>query len=1010
MKKLKSSILLIVALIMFMDGCIRDEVLLPPVLISVNKTPVASGEIMVITGNYFDAASLQLLVGDIPVSAAGTPTLTEVSIIVPVVDTPKETMLYAQTKYGKSSGLSITIIPPKPTITKVIPDKAGAGSRIKIAGRFFNGVNGVNFKSPDQANPIAAIYKKLTGDTLEVTVPQGLSPDAADIRVSTSSGETEPPAAFTVLLPPVITSFTPEKAPVGSIVRILGQRFTYIDHARFGDAEAEILSVAPDVLELRVPESAVTDTIHVQSNGGRAKTSKKFEVSPKPQIVSLDKLTGAVGADVTITGLNFQGAFEVKFATTPAQIFSNTGTVLKTKVPPTAGSGKISITTLAGTGVSMDLFEVQGAPLVSSFSPAFGGTGTKIILNGLNLLAVTTARIGAKDLKINSKTDTQMEVEVLAGSVTGKISVISSGNTFETSDNFNIAGTPQITNVNPLSGTIGTVVTLTGINFSGAPDVTFAGGVKAVVSKATPTEVVCQVPVGATTGTINVNGAISPSAFAVSAKPVITAVSPLQGGIDKEVTITGSYFTGATFKFANNLTATKVSPGTDNQVVIKVPAGAVTGRISATNASGTTNSPADFVVISPPTIAGFLPVSGPAGTPIVITGTNLQYNAEVRFYNNVLATIKSVSPTQLMVDVPAGAATGNITVKTDAVTTPVSSSTSFTVVGKPVITSIVPNNGTINEKVTINGTNLGNLVSVSFDGVTTATFVSATPTKIEVRVPATVNGAFSRSINVYVKTSTDNSNNQTFSLLGTPTVAKLSPNNNPASWAFLIEGTNLGNVRKVTLDNKIPTIGTNGVDQKGFNYLTTKVPDDINVASSQNKTLALYYTSDDVGVITTNYQVLSAPPPGVFPPPAIIIPPPLPVNFAQGDLSATWINTYSLSGDGNTATCYNIRGDFQTDNNLVFSSGSFCHFEELLIVRDPNQGTQVETLVRAWTGTWNKGNIQLTAPGGLTLTGYVVLVQVPFTFYMLLTDSDGRQLKIVQSSDFSVQNFATSCN
>lgn len=1008
MKKYKSSVMvIIVALITFMHGCIRDEVLLPPVLISVNKNPVASGDVLVISGNYFDAGTLQFLIGDTPVSSAGTPTLTEASIIVPVVETPKETLLYAQTKFGKSSALSITIIPPKPTITKVIPDKAGAGSKIKVAGRFFNGVSGVNFKSPDQTNPIAATYKKLAGDTLEVTVPQGLSPDAADLRVITSSGETEPPAAFTVLLPPVITSFSPEKGPIGSIVRIVGQRFTYADQARFGDIEVEILSIASDVIELRVPENAVTDTIHIRSNGGSAKTSKKFEISPKPQITSLDKLTGVPGADVTITGVNFLGAFEVKFAGTPAQIISNTGMVLKTKVPATAGSGKISVTTLAGTGLSADVFAVQGAPLISSFSPTFGGIGIKIILTGLNLQAVTIARIGAKDLKIISKTDTQMEVEILTGSVTGKISVISSGNTFETSDNFTIAGTPQITNVNPSSGSIGSVVTITGINFSGAPDVTFTGGVKAAVSKATTTEIVCQVPAGAITGKVNVDGAISPSDFTVSAKPLITSVSPIQGGVDKEITLNGSYFTGATFKFANNVTAVKVAAGTDNQVVIKVPTGAVTGKITATNVSGSTNSPADFVIISSPSITSFSPASGSAGTPIVITGTNLQYNPEVRFYNNVLGTIKSISSTQLMVDVPAGAATGRITVKTDAVATAVPSNSDFTVVGKPAITSIVPSSGTINEKVTINGTNLSGLVSVSFDGVTTSTFISSSSTKIEVRVPATVNGAFSHSINVNVKTSTDNSNNQTFSLLGTPTITKLSPNNNPASWAFLIEGTNLGNVRKVTLDNKIPTIGTNGVDQKGFNYLTTKVPNDISVASNQNKTLALYYTSDDVGVITINYQVLSAPPPGVFPPPAIIIPPPLPVNFAQSDISATWVNTYSISNNGNTATCYNIRGDFQTDNGITLSSGTFCHFEEITIVVDPDQFTQVETLIRVWTGTWNKGNIDLTSAGGLKLTGYVI--QGP-PLYMVLTDNNGRQLRIEQSSDFSVQDFDTNCN
>jgi hypothetical protein len=589
--------------------------------------------------------------------------------------------------------------------------------------------------------------------------------------------------------------------------------------------------------------------------------------------------------------------------------------------------------------------------------------------------------------------------------VTGKISVISSGVTFETSDNFVIAGTPQITSFNPTSGTIGTVVTITGINFPGAPDVTFTGGVKATVSKATPTEIICQVPTGATTGIISVNGANSSSSFTVSAKPIITNVTPLQGGVDKEVTLTGTYFTGATIKFANNLTATKVGAGTDNQVIVKVPAGAVTGKITVTNGAGSTNSPADFQILSPPTISTFSPQSGPVGTPITITGTNLQYNPEVRFFNNILATVKSSSPTQILVDVPPGAATGKISVKTDAVTTAISSSSDFTVVGKPAITSIVPSSGTINEKVTINGTNFANLESVTFDGVSTSTFITSSPTKIEVRVPATVNGAISRSINVNVKTQADNSNNQTFSLLGTPTITKLSPNNNPAAWAFLIEGTNLGNVKKVTLDGIIPsTSETGGWDLKGFNYLTTKVPATLKPPSNQNKTLALYYTNDDFGVVTTNYQVLSVPPPGVFPPSTIILPPPLPVTYTQNDLSASWSNDDFISVTGDTAICWNIRGNFRDDvTDLLNSSGDFCRFEEFRQVFDEFDNP-TDFLLRAWTGTWNKGIIQLSS-GSLTLTGQIY--EQGFTRYLILTDNNGRQLRLKQGG-CSVNN-SNSC-
>ena len=55
-----------------------------------------------------------------------------------------------------------------------------------------------------------------------------------------------------------------------------------------------------------------------------------------------------------------------------------------------------------------------------------------------------------------------------------------------------------------------------------------------------------------------------------------------------------------------------------------VPAGATTGPLSVTTPGGTATSTASFTVLSPPTISGFTPTSGPVGRPVVtINGTNL---------------------------------------------------------------------------------------------------------------------------------------------------------------------------------------------------------------------------------------------------------------------------------------------------------------------------------------------------------------------------------------------------
>jgi IPT/TIG domain-containing protein/laminin G domain protein len=79
---------------------------------------------------------------------------------------------------------------------------------------------------------------------------------------------------------------------------------------------------------------------------------------------------------------------------------------------------------------------------------------------------------------------------------------------------------------------------------------------------------------------------------------------------------------------------------------------------------------------SPPTITGFSPTSGPAGTSVTISGTNLTGASSVTF-NGIAASYAVNSSTQITATVPSSASTGPISVSTGNGTA--MSSTSFTV-------------------------------------------------------------------------------------------------------------------------------------------------------------------------------------------------------------------------------------------------------------------------------------------------------------------------------------------
>jgi hypothetical protein len=160
---------------------------------------------------------------------------------------------------------------------------------------------------------------------------------------------------------------------------------------------------------------------------------------------------------------------------------------------------------------------------------------------------------------------------------------------------------PTITSFTPTTGPIGTIVTITGTNFTGATALTFGGTSATTFTVGSSTQVTATVPTGATTGKICVTTpsghGCSSQSFTVNttAAPTITSFTPTSGPVGTSVTITGTNFTGATSVTFNNVTATFVV-NSATQITATVPSTATTGRIRVTTPGGTATSATDFTV------------------------------------------------------------------------------------------------------------------------------------------------------------------------------------------------------------------------------------------------------------------------------------------------------------------------------------------------------------------------------------------------------------------------------
>ena len=407
---------------------------------------------------------------------------------------------------------------------------------------------------------------------------------------------------------------------------------------------------------------------------------------------------------------------------------------------------------------------------------------------------------------------TEIKVKVPYGAVTGRIKVRIGARTVyalpplsipdvTTADKF---PDPIIQSISPTFGPVGTVITITGSNFS----TTVANNT--VTFNGCPRENLASDCLALNGHTFNYPGKVDATVVTASATELqVTVPADAESG-----TITVSV-TGA----ANSFTFQQAFTVGDG-----MGTGSGSGSASGTSTAGTCKYTADPTSEPDPTISSINPITGDVGSTVTITGTNFSTtsaNNTVTFLggdglaDNQGATITSVSATSLVVTVPNQAQTGPIQVTVQGASN-LAQSSSFTVMNAsppptpepdPTISSINPASGAVGTAVTITGTNFSATLAkntVTFlggDGLADnrrATVTSASTTELAVTVPneaqtghieVTIEGANNsvQSPSSFTVTSTGGSSPGYFSI---PTPEEESPQMypNPVSDQLHFEG------------------------------------------------------------------------------------------------------------------------------------------------------------------------------------------------------------------------------
>lgn len=218
--------------------------------------------------------------------------------------------------------------------------------------------------------------------------------------------------------------------------------------------------------------------------------------------------------------------------------------------------------------------------------------------------------------------------------------------------------------------------------------------------------------------------------------PAVTSVSAANVAVGGSLVVTGTNLSRVTaFQLGGVTLAT--SAASDTSVTLAMPGAPVTGALSLVSASGTAATSYNVNVYLPLSVGSVAPLTGGVGSSVTIAGGGMGAVTAVQFGNGAAAAPQSQTASSVTVVVPAGAATGALTVRGPY--NDVASSDPYTVLASVAVTSITSAVNGATLSVTVQGSNLDQVSSATV-GNTPAVIVSASASQLLLSAPASATG------------------------------------------------------------------------------------------------------------------------------------------------------------------------------------------------------------------------------------------------------------------------------
>lgn len=344
----------------------------------------------------------------------------------------------------------------------------------------------------------------LIGTSYHASYTRGAWPLRDTIMLIASNGISKDTATYYQEYhePAYITSFTPVIAAAGATVTITGAHFTGAKAVYFGNVPASSFTVVNDQTIRAIVGAGNSGNVTVVTPGRGSAVLAGFTFLPPPVITSFTPVAATASSTITITGTGFGGITAVRIGGKPAISYTVVSFTTITAVVPSGGSGSIEVITNAGSAERTGFVAI---PTLTTFTPAKGTAGTILTIKGTSLSEVTGIAIGGVPVQSFTILSPDSVRAIVGAGGTGSVALTAPGGN-PSLPGFIWNAPPTITSFMPLSGPIGTSVTIIGTNFKpvAAENIVLFGTLRATVTAASTESLTVTVPAGATFQNISV--------------------------------------------------------------------------------------------------------------------------------------------------------------------------------------------------------------------------------------------------------------------------------------------------------------------------------------------------------------------------------------------------------------------------------------------------------------------------------------------------------------------------